>query len=105
MVELPAERRLPADLSRPQRAGADARRSTASALLQPATLPTRATAAGRSSSRRCRGCRPGRCPRSRPATPSAVLGFTFAGEKGDAVIRAEYCFAGGKVYGLRSSPR
>lgn len=33
-----------------------------------------------------------------------VLGFTFAGEKGDAVVRAEYLFAGGKVYGLRSSP-
>lgn len=33
-----------------------------------------------------------------------VLGFTFAGEKGDAVLRAEYLFAGGKVYGLRSSP-
>ena len=34
----------------------------------------------------------------------AVLGFTFAGEKGDAVLRAEYLFAGGQVYGLRSSP-
>jgi Family of unknown function (DUF6152) len=34
----------------------------------------------------------------------AVLGFTFAGEKGDAVLRVEYLFLGGKVYGLRSSP-
>lgn len=34
----------------------------------------------------------------------AVLGFTFTGEKGDAVLRAEYLFAAGKVYGLRSSP-
>ena len=34
----------------------------------------------------------------------AVLGFTFAGEKGEAIVRAEYLFAGGKVYGLRSSP-
>jgi hypothetical protein len=34
----------------------------------------------------------------------AVLGFTFAGEKGDAIVRAEYLFAGGKAYGLRSSP-
>jgi hypothetical protein len=33
-----------------------------------------------------------------------LLGYTFAGEKGDAVIRVEYLFAGGKVYGLRSSP-
>ncbi|WP_372826630.1 DUF6152 family protein [Polaromonas sp.] len=34
----------------------------------------------------------------------ALLGFTFTGEKGDAVLRVEYLFAGGKAYGLRSSP-
>lgn len=34
----------------------------------------------------------------------AVLGFTFAGEKGDPILRAEYLFVGGKTYGLRSSP-
>jgi hypothetical protein len=34
----------------------------------------------------------------------AMLGFTFAGEQGDAVLRVEYLFAAGKVYGLRSSP-
>lgn len=34
----------------------------------------------------------------------AVLGFTFSGEKGDAVLRVEYLFVGGKTYGLRSSP-
>jgi hypothetical protein len=33
-----------------------------------------------------------------------VLGFTFTGEKGDAVMRVEYLFVGGKTYGLRSSP-
>lgn len=34
----------------------------------------------------------------------AMLGFTFTGEKGGAVLRAEYLFAGGKAYALRSSP-
>ena len=34
----------------------------------------------------------------------SVLGFTFTGEQGAALLRAEYLFAGGKVYGLRSSP-
>lgn len=34
----------------------------------------------------------------------ALLGFTFTGEKGEAVLRVEYLFADGKVYGLRSSP-
>jgi hypothetical protein len=33
-----------------------------------------------------------------------LLGFTFAGERGDAVLRAEYVWVGGRAYGLRSSP-
>jgi hypothetical protein len=40
----------------------------------------------------------------KPGTPVAALGFTFTGEKGEAVLRAEYLFVGGKTYGLRSSP-
>ena len=40
----------------------------------------------------------------KPGTSVAVLGFTFTGEKGDPVLRAEYLFVGGKAYGLRSSP-
>lgn len=39
-----------------------------------------------------------------PGTELAVLGFTFEAEKGDPVLRAEYLFVGGQVYGLRSSP-
>lgn len=34
----------------------------------------------------------------------AVLGFTFSGEPADAVLRVEYLWSGGGVYGLRSSP-
>jgi hypothetical protein len=33
----------------------------------------------------------------------SVLGFAFTGEKGAAILRAEYLFLDGKVYGLRSS--
>ena len=40
----------------------------------------------------------------KPGTEVGVLGYAFAGEKGDAVLRAEYIFVGGKAYGLRSSP-
>lgn len=36
--------------------------------------------------------------------PVSVLGFTFAQEKGEAILRAEYLFSAGKAYGLRSSP-
>ena len=34
----------------------------------------------------------------------SMLGFTFAAEKGDAILRVEYLWAGGKTHGLRSSP-
>lgn len=40
----------------------------------------------------------------KPGTELAVIGFTFTGEKGEAVLRAEYLFVGDKTYGLRSSP-
>jgi len=34
----------------------------------------------------------------------AVVGFTFAEEKGDPILRAEFLLVGGQAYGLRSSP-
>jgi hypothetical protein len=43
-------------------------------------------------------------PEIQPGTALAVLGFTFTGEQGDAVLRAEYLWLDGKAYGLRSSP-
>jgi hypothetical protein len=43
-------------------------------------------------------------PEIKPGAALALLGFTFNGEKGDAVLRAEYLWLGGTCYGLRSSP-
>jgi hypothetical protein len=43
-------------------------------------------------------------PEIKPGDVVAMLGFTLTGEKGEAVLRVEYLFAGGKAYGLRSSP-
>jgi hypothetical protein len=43
-------------------------------------------------------------PEIRNGSELAVLGFTFAREKGDPILRAEYLFLGDKVYGLRSRP-
>jgi Family of unknown function (DUF6152) len=40
----------------------------------------------------------------KPGTNLSVVGFAFAGEKGDAILRAEYLFVDGKAYGLRSAP-
>jgi Family of unknown function (DUF6152) len=33
-----------------------------------------------------------------------VVGFTFPKEEGEAILRAEFLFRGGKAYGLRSAP-
>lgn len=43
-------------------------------------------------------------PRIADGDTVAMLGFTFAGEQGDAILRVEYLFLGGRTYGLRSSP-
>lgn len=43
-------------------------------------------------------------PVIKPGDTVAVIGFAFAGEKGDAVLRVEYLFHQGKVYALRSGP-
>jgi hypothetical protein len=43
-------------------------------------------------------------PEIRPGQALQVLGFTFAGERGEAILRAEYLWLDGKAYGLRSSP-
>jgi hypothetical protein len=40
----------------------------------------------------------------KPGTPLSVVGYTFAGEKGEAILRVEYLFVDGKAYALRSSP-
>ena len=34
----------------------------------------------------------------------ALVGFTFAGEKGEPILRVEYLLVGAQTYGLRSSP-
>jgi len=34
----------------------------------------------------------------------SAIGYASSGEQGDAAMRVEYLFAGGKAYGLRSSP-
>lgn len=40
----------------------------------------------------------------KPGAPLELVGFTFEGEKGQAVMRVEFLFIDGKTYGLRSAP-
>ncbi|MEO8021040.1 DUF6152 family protein [Polaromonas sp.] len=102
-LELPDGLKLPADLT--QRAlPAQTAPVDGKALLAKAVLPKRKDKRWEIELAPLTRLQAWKVAEIRPGTQASVLGFTFAGEKGEAVLRAEYLFVGGKAYGLRSSP-
>jgi hypothetical protein len=102
-LELAADLRLPADLATrtvpPQAVTVDG-----PALLRAARLPTRKDRRWLVELAPLTRMNAWKVAEIKPGDTLAVLGFTFTGEKGDAVLRAEYLWSGGGVYGLRSAP-
>ena len=102
-IDLPAGLKLPPDLAQralpAQTAPVDGR-----ALLAKAVLPTRKDTRWEIELAPLTRLQAWRVAEIKPGTQISVLGFTLVGEKGEAVLRAEYLFVDGKVYGLRSSP-
>ena len=102
-LQLPADLKLPADLA--QRAvPAQSAAVDGAGLLKAAQLPTRKDRVWHIELAPLTRLEAWKVPEIKAGEKVSVLGFTFAGEKGDAVLRAEYVFVGGKAYGLRSSP-
>ena len=102
-IELPATLKLPADLA--QRAlPAQSAPVDGKALLARAVVPTRQDRRWEIELAPLTRLQAWKVAEIKPGTQVSVLGFTFAGENGDAVLRAEYLFVDGKAYGLRSSP-
>jgi hypothetical protein len=103
VLELNTPLRLPADLAqRPlprQTANVDG-----AALLAKTGLPTRADTRWQVELAPLTRLNLWQVPEIRNGTPLAVVGFTFTGEAGEALLRAEFLFLDGKTYGLRSSP-
>lgn len=103
MLEVPADLKLPADLASralpAQSAGVDG-----PTLLRAAQLPTRKDRVWEIELAPLTRMNAWKVPEIKVGDTLGVLGFTFAGEKGDPILRAEYLFIGGQVYGLRSSP-
>ncbi len=103
MLELPPDLQLPADLAErklpAQSAGVDG-----AALLKAAQLPTRKDRVWEIELAPLTRMQAWKVPQIQVGDSLGVLGFTLTGEKGDAVLRAEYLFVGEQVYGLRSSP-
>ena len=102
-LELAPEARLPADFK--ERAlPAQTAQVDGAALLARAQLPTRRDRRWTVELAPLTRLQAWRLEEIAPGTPLSVIRFTFTGERGDAVLRAEYLFVGGKAYGLRSSP-
>ena len=102
-LELPADPRLPADLAG-RAVPAQSTPVDGKALLAAAQLPKRRDKVWTIELAPLTRLQAWGVPQIHPGEDIAVLGFSFSGEKGDAVLRAEYLWLGGKVYGMRSSP-
>lgn len=103
VLELPATLSLPADLARrplpAQSAPVDGQ-----ALLARAQLPRRPDRRWEIELAPLSRMQAWRVEPIKVGDEIGLLGFTFQGEKGEAILRVEYLFVGGKTYGLRSSP-
>ena len=103
MLELDSPLVLPADLGRrqppAQTAGIDG-----VALFKRTILPTRRDARWEIELAPISRMNQWQVPQVQDGQAFAVVGFTFTGEKGSALLRAEYLFIGDRIYGLRSSP-
>ena len=102
-IELPATLQLPADLARrsvpPQSASVDGPK-----LLAAAQLPKRRDKVWEIELAPLTRMDAWKVPEIKVGETVAVLGYIAPEEKGDPVLRAEYLFHAGKVYGLRSAP-
>jgi hypothetical protein len=102
-LELPVALRLPAGLAQ-RSVPAQSAPVDGKALLAKAVLPTRSDKRWEIELAPLTRLQAWNMPEIKSGANVSVVGFSFAGEKGDAVLRAEYLFVEGKAYGLRSSP-
>jgi hypothetical protein len=103
VLELAPELKLPADLAT-RTLPAQSAPVDGPALLKAAQLPTRRDRRWTIELAPLSRMNAWQVAEIKPGDALGLLGFTFAGEKGDPVLRVEYLFVGGKAYGLRSSP-
>ena len=103
LIDLPIALKLPADLIQ-RTLPAQAAPVDGKGLLAKAVLPTRQDRRWEIELAPLSRVQAWNVAEIKPGDSVAVLGFTFTGEKGAAILRAEYLFVAGKTYGLRSSP-
>ena len=103
MLEVPAGLKLPVDLGArsvpPQSAPIDGK-----AMLAKAVVPTRKDRKWEIELAPLTRMDAWKVEPIKVGATVSLVGFTLKEEKGDAVVRVEYLFVGGKAYGLRSGP-
>jgi hypothetical protein len=102
-LELAADPGLPADLAQ-RPLPAQSARVDGAGLLAGARLPTRKDRIWHVELAPLTRLEAWKVAEIKDGDRVEVLGYTTAGEKGEAVLRAEYLFVAGRAYGLRSSP-
>ena len=103
VIELSPGLKLPADLA--QRAlPAQSATVDGPGLLAKATLPKRTDRRWELELAPLTRLEAWKVAEIKPGALVSAVGFTSKDEKGEAVMRVEYLFVAGKVYGLRSSP-
>lgn len=103
VLDVPADLQLPADLARRELPRQSAPVDGA-ALLARTGLPTRKDTRWEVELAPLFRLNQWQMPQIATGAQVAVVGFAFKEEKGDALLRAEYLFLDGKIYGLRSAP-
>jgi hypothetical protein len=103
VLEVAAGLKLPADLAS-RAVPAQSSPVDGAALLKAAQLPTRKDTRWEIELAPLSRMNAWSVPEIKNGDSVAMLGFTFTGEQGAAILRVEYLFFGGKTYGLRSSP-
>ncbi len=102
-LELDADLKLPADLAQ-RKLPAQSASVDGPALLKAAQLPTRKDRRWHVELAPLSRMEAWKVVPIRNGDAVQVLGFTFSGEKGEALLRVEYLWAGGLTASLRSSP-
>lgn len=102
-LELPAEPKLPSDLAQ-RRLPAQSASVDGAKLLAAAQLPTRKDKLWHIELAPLTRMEAWKVAELKNGDKVAMVGFTFAAEKGEPVLRVEYLFVGANAYGMRSSP-
>lgn len=103
VIEVPPGLKLPTDLAT-RKLPAQSAPVDGPVLLAKATLPRRADRQWELELAPLTRMEAWKVSEIKPGTSVSAVGFTSKDEQGEAVMRVEYLFVDGKVYGLRSSP-